>query len=108
MRWQDYLQSLSYSRIKVINPSIGAVYSYAQDIYESQLFLSPVDSSEVKIGEVLKVQFLDSKLKEVTFYVRVKRALDNKLEGELSEYEIEYSRSPLTELQRVWEKKNGL
>ena len=106
MRWQQYLQSLAYSRIKVSNPNIGVVYSYARDIYENQLFLSPVDSSEIRVGEVLKVQFLDSKLKDVIFIIRVKRTLENKLEGELSEYEKDYNRYPLSALQEDWEKIN--
>ena len=107
MRWEAYLQTLAYSQISVASQDIGLVYSYILDIGESRFFMQDLEMRDLEPGDVFKIQFLNSRLREVKFWVKVVRKVGKKVEAVFTDYELDHSRYSLTELQTYWEKKQG-
>ena len=104
-RWQNYLQTLSYSRIHIASSQYGSEYGLVRDICDDRLFIAPLESIKPNIGDTFKVVFIDSKLKEIKFMVSVVRLSESRIEARLVGYEIDCSRFTLDDMQQYWEKK---
>lgn len=103
-KWQNYFATLGGSRVAVFSQKVGQVHGSVRDIMDTTLFLSPLGVPGLAEGDAMRVQFVDSKLKQLRFFVVVRRVLDNRIEVQMTGFEHNLSFFPLAELQNYWEK----
>ena len=106
MQWTSYLQSLAYSTVKLSSSSSGTQQTQTRGIAGDTIFLALPNYCKVQPGEMVRLEFPGTKLSEVVFIMRIRRAGEGKAEGQITMYESSTGRLPISELQKEWEKWN--
>lgn len=106
MQWTSYLQSLAYSTVKLSSSASGTQQTQTRGIAGDIIFLALPNFCKVQPGEMVRLEFPGTKLSEVVFIMRIRRAGEGKAEGQITMYESSAGRMPISELQKEWEKWN--
>lgn len=105
MQWTSYLQSLAYSTVKLSSSAAGTQQTQTRGIAGETVFLALPSFCKLQPGEMVRLEFPGSRLSEIVFIMRIRRAGEGKAEGQITMYESATGRLPISELQKEWEKR---
>ncbi len=105
MPWKQYLQTLSYSRVCVISPNFGLINCNIMDVLDTRVMLPRREIKDAAVGDMFKIDFVNSKLKGIRFIAKVTRLDEARIEVGLLNCELDGSRYELTQLQELLERR---
>ena len=103
MQWANYFQTLAYSTVRLSASGVGTIQTQTRGIMGEIVFLGLPNYCKLQMGVVAKLDFPGSKLSEVIFVLRVRRAGEGKAEGQLTGFETTAGRYPMSDMQRQWD-----
>lgn len=103
MLWSSYFQTLAYSTVRLSSSGVGTIQTQTFGIMGEIVYFGLPRHCKLQLGEFAKLDFPGSKLSDVIFGLRVRRAGEGKAEGQLTGFETSAGRFPLNDMQRQWD-----